>query len=64
MRTAAGAEIIIRRSLLHGPHPYFKVLRLSRAFADFVESYFDLERVGEYRVRGFNDPIELFAYNG
>jgi hypothetical protein len=33
-------------------------------FADFVESDFDLERVGEYRVRGFNDPIELFAYNG
>src|ERR1700710_2392927 len=37
---------------------------LSRAFADFVESDFDLERVGEYRVRGFNDPIELFAYHG
>jgi class 3 adenylate cyclase len=25
---------------------------LSRAFADFVESDFDLERVGEYPVRG------------
>ena len=37
---------------------------LSRAFADFVESEFDLERVGEYPVRGFNDPIELFAYHG
>jgi adenylate cyclase len=37
---------------------------LSRAFADFVESDFDLERVGEYPVRGFNDPIELFAYHG
>ena len=24
----------------------------------------DDERVGEYQVRGFNDPIELFAYNG
>jgi adenylate cyclase len=24
----------------------------------------DLERVGEYPVRGFNDPIELFAYDG
>jgi adenylate cyclase len=24
----------------------------------------DLERVGEYPVRGFNDPIELFAYHG
>jgi adenylate cyclase len=37
---------------------------LSRAFADSVGSEFDLERVGEYPVRGFNDPIELFAYNG
>jgi adenylate cyclase len=37
---------------------------LSRAFADFVKSDFDLERVGEYPVRGFNDPIELFAYHG
>ena len=23
-----------------------------------------LERVGEYPVRGFGDPIELFAYSG
>jgi adenylate cyclase len=37
---------------------------LSRAFADSVGSDFDLERLGEYPVRGFNDPIELFAYNG
>jgi adenylate cyclase len=37
---------------------------LSRAFADFVQSEFDLERVGEYPVRGFNDPVELFAYHG
>jgi adenylate cyclase len=37
---------------------------LSRAFADFVEGDFDLERVGEHPVRGFNDPIEIFAYNG
>ena len=37
---------------------------LSRSFADFVESDFDLERVGEYPVRGFSDPIELFAYHG
>jgi adenylate cyclase len=37
---------------------------LSRAFADFVGGDFALERVGEYPVRGFNDPIELFAYNG
>jgi adenylate cyclase len=40
-----------------------KVL-LSRAFADHVEGQFELERVGEYPVRGFNDPIELFAYHG
>jgi hypothetical protein len=38
-----------------------RTVLLSRAFADFVESDFDLERVGEYPVRGFNDPIELFA---
>jgi adenylate cyclase len=37
---------------------------LSRAFADVVQSDFDLERVGEYPVRGFSDPIELFAYHG
>jgi adenylate cyclase len=36
---------------------------LSRAFADAVGSEFALERVGEYPVRGFNEPIELFAYN-
>jgi hypothetical protein len=35
-----------------------------RPFADFVESDFDLERVGEYPIRGFNDLIELFAYHG
>ena len=40
-----------------------KVL-LSRAFADLVEGEFDLERVGEHSVRGFSDPIELFAYQG
>jgi adenylate cyclase len=37
---------------------------LSRAFADLVAGDFDLERVGEYPVRGFSDPIELFAYEG
>jgi adenylate cyclase len=37
---------------------------LSLAFADFVESDFHLERLGEYPVRGFSDPIELFAYHG
>jgi adenylate cyclase len=45
-----------------------KPVLLSRAFADFVQGdfkgEFDLERVGEYPVRGFNDPIELFAYHG
>jgi adenylate cyclase len=41
-----------------------KTVLLSRTFADFVEDDFDLERVGEYPVRGFSDPIELFAYPG
>ncbi|MEH2513354.1 adenylate cyclase [Nitrobacteraceae bacterium AZCC 1564] len=41
-----------------------KTVLLSRAFADFVASDFDLERVGEYSVRGFNDAIELFSYQG
>jgi adenylate cyclase len=40
-----------------------KVL-LSRAFADFVKGDFDLEHIGECPVRGFNDPIELFAFHG
>src|ERR1700729_1992469 len=41
-----------------------KPVLLSHAFADLVKSDFDLERVGEYPVRGFHDPIELFAYHG
>ena len=41
-----------------------RTVLLSRAFADFVKSDFDLERVGEFPVRGFNDPVELFAYHG
>jgi adenylate cyclase len=41
-----------------------RTVLLSRAFADLIESEFDLERIGEYPVRGFNDPIELFAYHG
>ena len=41
-----------------------KTVLLSRAFADFVKSDFELERVGEHPVRGFSDPIELFAYHG
>jgi adenylate cyclase len=40
-----------------------KVL-LSQAFADLVKRDFHLERVGEYPVRGFSEPIELFAYPG
>jgi adenylate cyclase len=41
-----------------------KTVLLSRAFADFVGSDFEFERVGEYTVRGFSDPIELFTYYG
>jgi adenylate cyclase len=41
-----------------------KPVLLSSAFADLVKNEFDLERVGEYPVRGFNDPIGLFAYHG
>jgi adenylate cyclase len=41
-----------------------KTVLLSRAFAGLVESDFELERVGEYPVRGFSDPIEVFAYYG
>jgi adenylate cyclase len=41
-----------------------RTVLLSRAFADAVGGEFDLERVGEFPVRGFNDPIELFAYHG
>ncbi len=41
-----------------------KPVLLSRAFADFVERDFALERVGEHSVRGFSEPIELFAFNG
>ncbi|MDH2350179.1 adenylate/guanylate cyclase domain-containing protein [Bradyrhizobium sp. SSUT18] len=41
-----------------------KTVLLSRAFADLVGRQFDLERVGEHGVRGFSEPIELFAYHG
>jgi adenylate cyclase len=41
-----------------------KPVLLSRAFADLVKGDFKLERVGEYPVRGFSEPIELFAYEG
>jgi adenylate cyclase len=41
-----------------------RTVLLSRTFADFVKDDFDLEHVGEYPVRGFNDRIEIFAYHG
>ena len=41
-----------------------RTVLLSRAFADFVAKDFDLERGGEFPVRGFSEPIEVFAYNG
>lgn len=37
---------------------------LSRAFAELVEPQFELEHVGRHEVRGFSDPIELFAFHG
>lgn len=39
-----------------------KKVLLSRAFAELVEREFALEHVGQHEVRGFNEPIELFAY--
>jgi adenylate cyclase len=41
-----------------------RTVLLSRSFVDFVKKDFDLERLGEYHVRGFNDPVELFSYQG
>jgi adenylate cyclase len=41
-----------------------KTVLLSRDFADLVGGQFELERVGEHGVRGFSEPIELFAYRG
>jgi adenylate cyclase len=41
-----------------------RTVLLSRAFADLVAGEFELERLGEHPVRGFADPIELFAYHG
>jgi adenylate cyclase len=35
---------------------------LSRDFAEQVAPKFELEHVGKYEVRGFSDPIELFAF--
>jgi len=41
-----------------------KKVILSQAFADLVKGDFELERVGEFPVRGFNEPVELFSYHG
>lgn len=41
-----------------------RTVLLSRAFADLVNGDFELERVGEHPVRGFSEPVELFAYHG
>jgi adenylate cyclase len=37
---------------------------LSRDFAELVEKEFSLDHVGKFEVRGFSDPIELFAFPG
>jgi adenylate cyclase len=37
---------------------------LSRDFAELVTPEFELERVGQHAVRGFSEPIELFAFHG
>jgi len=41
-----------------------KTVLLSRAFADLVAGDVALEHAGEHPVRGFSEPIELFAYHG
>jgi adenylate cyclase len=41
-----------------------KTVLLSRAFAELVQPQFELERVGKHAVRGFSEPIELFAFPG
>ena len=41
-----------------------KNVLLSHAFADLVKGDFELEPLGEFPVRGFNEPVELFAYQG
>jgi adenylate cyclase len=41
-----------------------RTVLLSRAFADLVGADFELERVGEHSLRGFSEPVELFAYHG
>jgi adenylate cyclase len=39
-----------------------KAVLLSRDFAELVAGEFALERVGQHTVRGFSEPIELFAF--
>lgn len=41
-----------------------RTVLLSRDFAELVEKQFELEHVGKHEVRGFSDPIELFAFQG
>jgi adenylate cyclase len=41
-----------------------KPVLLSRDFAELVRSEFELEHMGKHPVRGFSEPIELFAYPG
>lgn len=39
-----------------------KPVLLSRDFAELVTPEFELERIGQHSVRGFSEPIELFAF--
>lgn len=39
-----------------------KPVLLSRDFAELVTPEFELERIGQHAVRGFSEPIELFAF--
>lgn len=39
-----------------------KPVLLSRDFAELVMPEFELERIGQHAVRGFSEPIELFAF--
>ncbi len=41
-----------------------RTVLLSREFADLVEGDVDLEHMGQHSVRGFSEPVELFALNG
>jgi adenylate cyclase len=41
-----------------------RTVLLSRAFAEMIKGDFHLERLGEYPIRGFSDPVELFEYRG